>query len=354
MTLNGKIIRHCRYWSEILLKLASSASIQLAAGALLLGVFGLSCWESFRALAPFLPPAGEELRVGSSRFRVAMFGDFADSVSSMEMVAKDIGERKPDFALCLGDMTTEATPSEFRFTQREFKENFTVPLYAVPGNHDYSQLSGLRNYRQIFGQDHYWFGYGDTLFIGFDTSCWTMVESQLQWLETTLRRRRPDFRRCVIVTHVPPFDPFPGGERHLSENTAAELKTLIDSYRVDLLVTGHAHLYGKAKFGHADWVSLPSAGQGGRKPLAPSFGYVLFDFAETGGIATELRALTRHTGKEHLEYLLIVIIPESRWLAWLGAALIGIGIFRLAKRKYAGFHPAEWQNQAVQPSETHD
>lgn len=333
MIRSKKITVHSRRGAEILLKIVSSASIQLAAGALMLGLFGLSCWESFRALAPFLPPAGEELRVESSRFRVAMFGDFADSVSSMEMVAKDIGERKPDFALCLGDMTTDATPSEFRFTQREFKENFTVPLYAVPGNHDYSQPSGLRHYRQVFGQDHYWFGYGDTLFIGLDTSRRTIEESQLVWLETTLRRRRPDFRRCVIVTHVPPFDPFPGGERHLPPDAAGELKSLIDSYRVDLLVTGHAHLYGKTKFGHADWVSLPSAGQGGRKPLAPAFGYVLFDFAETGDIATELRVLTQYTGKEHLEYLLLVTIPESKWLAWLGSGLIGIGLFRLVKKK---------------------
>lgn len=163
-----------------------------------------------------------------------------------------------------------------------------TPFYGTPGNHDYydgtktgDDLKATRlnknihyysvvdNFTQGEGggepsltEAYYSFDYANIHFVSLDTygfekqgddykSILAPNSVQAQWLRRDLARANanPGINWVIVFTHMPPYT---GG----SHNSDAEdeliyvrqnLVPILDAYKVDLLVTGHAHGYERTR-----------------------------------------------------------------------------------------------------------
>lgn len=144
-----------------------------------------------------------------------------------------------------------------------------LPYFLAPGNHDVTaaadlaspgRAEGLQNYlravgplipsdgqrRRLTGYPTYAFGYGNTFVIGFDSNI-AEDSTQLAWVTAQLegldRRRYP---HVVAFFHHPAYSSGPHGGAIIETPTAgvrARYMPLFRKHNVELLLTGHEHLF---------------------------------------------------------------------------------------------------------------
>ncbi len=293
-------------------------------------------------LPPFLPPAGREMQPAAASFRMAAFGDFGARVDSMGAVARSIGSTA-DFAICTGDMLKFARETEYGHVVSELREELTCPFWAIPGNHDLGLLNSLKTWKRFFGQDFYYWSYGDTLFIALNTANGKLPDEQRVFLRQTLASQRARYRRCVILCHIPPLDLRPKASHCLASEEAEVFREILSGYTIDLIVSGHIHQYMEGDFAGIRLIHLPSSGQTIRDPDNRMFGYAMFDFNEDGSITVKQMDVTAETGRESLEFFASTVLGGKPFLFFAGLALIVIGSALLIRKE---FPPGR---KAVQP-----
>jgi 3',5'-cyclic AMP phosphodiesterase CpdA len=144
-----------------------------------------------------------------------------------------------------------------------------VPYFLAPGNHDVSgaesveapsRKEGLRNYlaananlippdgvpRRLGGYPAFAFGYGNAFFIALDSNI-ANDDKQFEWVKSQLEGLdRKRYRHVVAFFHHPAFSSGPHGGA-VVERSAAVLRSrympLFRHHRVDILFTGHEHLF---------------------------------------------------------------------------------------------------------------
>ena len=178
----------------------------------------------------YLPPAGEFLK-GDETFSFAVLSDSGLRDEPLKLVLEDIMKHNYPFVLNLGDQARKLMTSNFELLLQTNNKIFgDLPFYAVPGNHDVLYEGSekpedyLRFYNRSFGQAYYWFTYGETLFIGLDTSKGNLYPKQEEWLKTTLEKLRHSYKTCIVFMHIPPIDPRPGDSYCMSKAEADKLK----------------------------------------------------------------------------------------------------------------------------------
>jgi diacylglycerol kinase (ATP) len=298
--------------------------------ALLLAGMGL-CLAGYTAskvfstnLPPFLPPAGRELCPTATRFRMAAFGDFGARVDSMEAVVRAIGSQA-DFTICTGDMVKYALEGEYGHVVSELREEMKCPFWAIPGNHDLGLPNSLETWRRFFGQDYYYWSYGDTLFIALNTAGGKLPKDQRAFLRHTLASQRERYRRCVILSHIPPVDLRPKSSHCLPAEEATAFQEIVAGYQIDLIVSGHIHQYMDGVFAGSRLVHLPSSGQTIRDPDNRMFGYAMLEFKEDGSITVEQKNVTAETGRERMEFWASTVLSERPVTFFAGLFLIIAG-----------------------------
>jgi len=180
-------------------------------------------YDSLDGLPPCHPVQGR-MNETATEFKVAMFSDFGMRVNGMTAVAKDITENfHPAFVAFLGDMGLRSDWNEWSYTTKKMRKAFgKTMLFGTSGNHDMMLKNSFTTYSWLFGAEDSFWGYGDTLFIMMHTGKCCFSDEQFPWLESVLRNFRGMYRRCVLMTHVPPVDPN-GVHRHaLSPENAAK------------------------------------------------------------------------------------------------------------------------------------
>lgn len=127
----------------------------------------------------------------------------------------------------------------------EFINQFNVPTYVIPGNHD---MSGTINeiswsiWETRVGKRYFSFNFGDYYFAGLDNS--TMMEAtgvvypgvdkvdfddeQISWLKDDLEKNK-DKKMKTFFLHVP------------IEKVESVIKPLIKEYNISLILAGHMH-----------------------------------------------------------------------------------------------------------------
>lgn len=169
-----------------------------------------------------------------------------------------------------------------------------TPFYATPGNHDYYDgaltvpqrevnrftknvhyYSVVDNFKNGEGggepsgtEAYYSFNYGNIHFISLDTYGYeksgdtpikilTTSGEQYKWLKRDLAKTNanPDINWVIVFTHMPPYS----GGSHNSDTedeltaTRQNLIPLLDSNKVDLVLSGHSHDYQRSRLmrGHS-------------------------------------------------------------------------------------------------------
>ena len=150
---------------------------------------------------------------------------------------------KPDFCAIVGDLADLGTPSQFSAV-RDLFQTLHIPVFCVPGNHDYTTYNDLGAYQKFFPNSmNYKFEHKGCQFVGLDTTMGlTAFMSHIQtstfnWLDSNL----PDLSKTkptIILTH------FPLGPNVMVRPTNSDrLLDRFRDYNLQAVLSGHWHGY---------------------------------------------------------------------------------------------------------------
>lgn len=217
----------------------------------------------------------------------------SDSTSNnlvLEKVISDARKSDPNysFIMYLGDFVMDRSRTNYYWMLWKIKPELqNLPFYMIPGNHDVVKSGNTDKafYRSVMGSEYYWFGYGDVLFIGTDSSGEYVDDEQFAWLEETLSKIRPLFKQCVIFGHRPPAnpsnDPATFKNHKMGQKSADKFESILRKYKVDLMIFGHVHYYSKDTFAGIPMYTTPSAGQDIRSDIK-KYGYINLKIGKNG------------------------------------------------------------------------
>jgi hypothetical protein len=199
-------------------------------------------------------------------------------------------------------------------------------------------------YERSFGQLHYWFAYDETLFVALDTSGKGIREDELVWLDRTLSLHRPQYRTCIVFTHVPPHNPQAGGGHDLGKG-GDRLMAVLEKWNVTALFASHVHSYAEESI---RGVPVYITGGGGADLDHPddTFHYLLCRIDSDGKLTVTKEDVPTLPNHDYLEY-----VARAKWgreaLRGLSAGLLFIGLCagwltrRRAKHANAGSEAAK-------------
>lgn len=129
-----------------------------------------------------------------------------------------------------------------------------IAVAAIPGNHEYYHTSGGEYVSpEFFNQFHnnpqngaterlnssYYFKYGNILFIMIDTINQKYLSEQKEWFRTTVENNPSQW--IIVGSHA---NAITGGwYSHDSKWMATNWGSLFEEYQVDLLISGHEHVF---------------------------------------------------------------------------------------------------------------
>ena len=228
-------------------KISRRQSLQLTAGALLsLGIWpGCLRTRGERADGQF-----RFLVVNDTHYQTEKCGAFLERVVNGMKVGP-----QADFCIIAGDLAEKGTMRELG-PVKEIFGSLGMPLYVVPGNHDYLTQTDRSAYDSLFpGSGNYLFKHDGWQFVALDTTeglryeKTSVPDTTLRWLDGNLpklSKRKP----TVCFTHFPLGDGAP--MRPL--NADAVLERFRD-YNLLAVFSGHHHGFTERSHGRTTLVT---------------------------------------------------------------------------------------------------
>jgi len=186
------------------------------------------------------------MKDGSVRF--AVIGDTGSGTEQQ----RDVGDMMVkyhalfpfEFVLMMGDnMYGGEAPQDF---DKKFAEPYRallddkVKFYATLGNHDQALQVNYQNFN-MNGKEYYRFTKGNIAFYSLNSNY--MDKKQVQWLEDELGRETAEWK--VMFFHHPPYS---SAKKHGSDGQLREVvEPIFLKYGVDVVLTGHDHVYERIK-----------------------------------------------------------------------------------------------------------
>jgi predicted phosphodiesterase/DMSO/TMAO reductase YedYZ molybdopterin-dependent catalytic subunit len=213
-----------------------------------------------------------------TNFTFAIVGDSEGDYAVFNSVLEGIKESNVSFAIHLGDIVSSPNEGQMNASLQQM-HGLGIPFYTTPGNHDVQGNSTM--YYKFFGPGDYYFDRGGYRFVSLDTSTGFINETQFSWLIDTLKSSLSE--KKIVFTHIPPFDPRGEGHCLFNESQAQRFMSIVETYNVTAVLTGHIHIYNYTRVDSVDYII--SGGGGGDLYATPEMGgfyhYVLFTANET-------------------------------------------------------------------------
>jgi predicted phosphodiesterase len=180
-------------------------------------------------------------------FRFAVFGDSGSGKSAQYELAKIIEQHDVDLILHTGDVVyfegrDEAYREKFYLPYKKLLER--IPIFPVLGNHDYETRNGqawLDNFFLPGAERFYSFDYANARFIALDSR--GIDAASVRWLEEALAKTDKTWK--FVFFHEPPFSN--KDDRTGSAGARNGWLPLFEKYKVDVVFSGHDHLYTRFK-----------------------------------------------------------------------------------------------------------
>lgn len=289
----------------------------------------------------YIVPAGKMFVSEEDNFTFAAISDTGGENAPLEKIINQARGRGAKFILHLGDLVRYKTPSHFDWIVSELEGKLKgLPFYMIPGNHEIETEEGVVDktaYMEIFGQTYYWFGYGNTLFIGLDSSEGMIDKEQFHWLKLTLEKIRLHFKYCIIYSHVPPTSGMKIIDKHLLPEDSRKFASLVSEHNVTLLLFGHVHYFSREMFAGVPMYTLPASGQESRDMARIKPGYLMISVTPEGVAEVKTKYLHKIGSTERFESFLshALVKKEIRYISlWLLAVGTGLVLIAWFMKKY--------------------
>lgn len=212
----------------------------------------------YEVTGPGLAPTGGTFTAaptGAVPFRFVIYGDTRSDPIMHAATVRAVRNEGAEFVLHTGDLIEDGRREEqwqqFFEIEQDLLRN--APLVPVIGNHEIVRPGsvGVDNFRRYVHCEpdspepelDYALAYGNVRFVvanAYDD--WTSPVMR-QWLETRLERARREVPDgfVIVAMHWGPCSSGPHGENRIVR--AAGVDEVLRQHRVDLVVSGHDHLY---------------------------------------------------------------------------------------------------------------
>jgi 3',5'-cyclic AMP phosphodiesterase CpdA len=219
-----------------------------------------------------------------------------------------INARHPDAVVVSGDI---GESFEDREQVKTLLKGLAAPVYYVPGNHDFSNTSGLELYRQQFGPDYYRFEVKNVEVLALDSQLLgnyekfdaqspppllpgieAESEKMLAWMACQVEMNKG--KVVIAVQHIPLFRDhgFPDGKPYWIVNSpyAQREANLLHRLGVKHLLAGHWH---NARVFEQDGITVHVAPAISWLPLGGELGFAIHTITTTGDVRTEFVPLPK-------------------------------------------------------------
>lgn len=208
-----------------------------------------------------LPLASGQVRTGPAPGMPLRLLVFGDSGSSDERVRRELAGNMarwaPDLLVHTGDLV-HPDGRLARYPGQLFEPYAPllgrVPLFPCLGNHDWEDTQGHAFCRvfvlpqngppNVAPGRNYWFEFGDVLVVCIDSSQppGSLENDVRPWLETVLAASRRRWK--ILCCHHPLYTSV---VREQSGKLRQTILSVIDRHRVDLVLSGHTHVYERSR-----------------------------------------------------------------------------------------------------------
>ena len=175
---------------------------------------------------------------------IALVGNFVANQHGLE-VLDSIEKNDPEHIFFLGDLGYDSPDSWFTFVDKLGKEKISV----VIGNHDKDDANEFLAHYGL-DREFYSIDYENIHFIILSSDLdYTKDSEQRKFLENDLKmaNNNPDIKWKIVLIHKPMIykDYYVKNDPSLTNGIAlAEgLQPVLDAYDVDMIISGHVHLY---------------------------------------------------------------------------------------------------------------
>lgn len=163
-----------------------------------------------------------------------------------------------DFTMVAGDVTNRGSLWDYRIYNK-LRSLIKWPVISAIGNHD-DDRSGERYFAQYCGGKEFSFANRNSYFIILDNAIGNISDRQFTWLEEELGRSL-SYRHTFIITHKTPLSPYQQSwyRPELSPWSYRFMK-LCEKYRVDIVFSGHEHMFKEQNFGGVKYITTGGGG----------------------------------------------------------------------------------------------
>ncbi len=201
-------------------------------------------------------------------------------------VIDDINGKNPDFTIATGDITERGFNSELK-EAKEILLKLNRPLFLILGNHDTKwSESGCTKFKELFGDDKFYFKYKDYVFIGLNTGIplrgggGHFAPQDLIWLDKKLSVL-PIESKIIFACHHQPDN---------EVDNWYEITNRLSKFNLAFIIVGHGHNNRRYNF-----AGIPGAM--GRSTLSrnKSWGYNVIEISDDKINLTEINSDTSFT-----------------------------------------------------------
>ena len=220
-------------------------------------------------------PAAVKTRAESlAAVRFAVVGDTHGTTGVHARIVREIIDEAPDFVLHTGDLSLRDAKREGGGEESFFRVEApllrSVPFFPVAGNHDGDGVRFVELFvepRDAGYRTYYLETWGPVALLALDSGePFDARSEQGRWIARTLDGldRDPAVRFRLVAMHWGPYD---SGSAH-GPNVEARhsLVPLFEKHGVDVVFSGHDHVYERSSAGGVRYVMTGGGGGGARKP----------------------------------------------------------------------------------------
>jgi len=162
-----------------------------------------------------------------------------------------------DFVGVAGDVTYRGSPWDYRIFNK-LRARINLPVICTMGNHDDEKDDG-ELFKKYAGSKEFAFSDRNSHFIFLDNGENDLTENQFSFLEDELKKSA-SFNHRFVILHKSPTSFQQTWFRPEMSPWSYRFMKLCENYKVDIVFSGHEHMFRASSFGGVKYVTSGSGG----------------------------------------------------------------------------------------------